>query len=94
MCEIRSTFTWTFFIIQYGLIISLEEETLADLFGDKYIEYKHHVRALIPRFRPWNLADDRKPMSLAKTIKTEKRTLQVLVFVLFLIFIRSQLPKA
>ncbi len=86
--------TWIFFIIQYGFIISLEEATLTNLFGDQYVKYKHRVRALIPRLRPWNPSDDRKPMSLAKTIKTEKRTLQILVFVLFLIFIRSQFPKA
>lgn len=86
--------TWIFFIIQYGLIVSLEEETLTNLFGDKYIEYKSYVRALIPRLRPWNPSDNRKPMSLSKTIKTEKRTLQNLVFVLFLIFIRSQFPAA
>ena len=66
--------TWIFFIIQYGLIVSLEEETLTNLFGDKYIEYKSYVRALIPRLRPWNPSDNRKPMSLSKTIKTEKFT--------------------
>jgi protein-S-isoprenylcysteine O-methyltransferase Ste14 len=91
---IMLTITWVFFTIQYGLIVSLEEETLTNLFGDKYVEYKRHVRALIPRLRPWNPWDDRKPLSLQKTIKTEKRTLQNLAFVLFLIFVRSQFPTS
>jgi protein-S-isoprenylcysteine O-methyltransferase Ste14 len=85
--------TWCFFIVQYGLIVALEEETLTRLFGNEYELYKENVRALIPRFSPWNPSDNRKPMSIKKTIKTEKRTLQNSLFVLILILVRAQFPS-
>ena len=37
--------TMSFFIIQYSLIISLEEEKLDELFGPEYVTYKSNVRA-------------------------------------------------
>ena len=35
--------TLAFFVIQYSLIVSLEEEKLSDLFGDEYSEYQKNV---------------------------------------------------
>ena len=84
--------TWCFFTVQYGLIIALEEETLTGLFGEEYQLYKQNVRAFFPRFTPWNPSDSRVPMSYKKTFKTEKRTLQNSLFVLFLILVRTQFP--
>ncbi len=81
--------TWTFFIVQYGLIISLEEETLTRLFGEAYQTYRVNVPALIPRLRPWPNDDTRKPMSISKTLRTEKRTLQNATLIVILILIRS-----
>lgn len=80
--------TMSFFIIQYSLIISLEEEKLDELFGPDYTTYKSNVRAIIPRLTRWKTDDDRKPLPLFKLIKTEKRTLQNVTFILTLIVVR------
>jgi hypothetical protein len=37
----------------YGLIISLEENTLIDIFGDDYKKYKENVPRLFSRFTSW-----------------------------------------
>ena len=58
-----------FFLIQYSLIISLEEETLKGLFGNSYEAYKENVPAIYPRLTRWENNDKRKPQTLLKTIK-------------------------
>lgn len=80
--------TMSFFIIQYSLIISLEEEKLDELFGPEYVTYKSNVRAILPRFTRWKTDDDRRSLSIMKLVKTEKRTLQNVAFILTLIVIR------
>ena len=82
--------TFSFFLIQYSLIISLEEERLDELFGQEYSRYKENVPAIFPRISRWDGSKNRKPMKIINTIKTEKRTLQNVVFVLILIFVRTQ----
>ena len=82
--------TFSFFLIQYSLIISLEEERLDELFGQEYSRYKENVPAIFPRISRWDGSQNRKPMKIINTIKTEKRTLQNVVFVLILIFVRTQ----
>ena len=82
--------TVAFFLIQYSLIVSLEEETLEAIFGQEYEEYRKNVPALFPRHTRWDTRDKRKPASMLKTIKTEKRTLQNVIFILLLIFLRTQ----
>ena len=84
--------TAAFFLIQYTLIISLEEETLDNLFGNEYLEYKKHVPSVVPRLTPWNGAKKIKPTTLIQTLKTEKRTLQNVSLVLLLIYIKSNNP--
>ena len=82
--------TFSFFLIQYSLIISLEEERLDELFGQKYSLYKENVPAIFPRISRWSGSKDRTPARIINTIKTEKRTLQNVVAVLIMIFIRTQ----
>ncbi len=82
--------TWIFFIIQYALIVDLEEKTLTGLFSDNYEIYKQNVPRLIPRLSSWKNDDKRKPMAFLKTLKTEKRTLQNIVLIIILILIRQQ----
>ena len=82
--------TFSFFLIQYSLIISLEEERLDELFGQEYSRYKENVPGIFPRISRWDGSKSRKPMKIINTIKTEKRTLQNVVFVLILIFVRTQ----
>ena len=80
--------TITFFIIQYSLIVSLEEETLIGIFGEPYNVYKKNVRALLPRLTAWKDAEPREPLPLGETLITEKRTLQNLVLILMFITLR------
>jgi hypothetical protein len=81
--------TMAFFLIQYSLIISLEEETLHGLFETGYKEYKKNVPAIFPRLTAWKNTDKRKPQKILQAIKTEKRTLQNVALILILIFLRT-----
>ena len=83
--------TWLFFIIQYFLIINLEEQTLTRIFGAKYLEYTKNVPRLFPRLVRWKSNDIRQPMTFLKTLGTEKRTLQNIVIFLIIIYIRYRL---
>lgn len=83
--------TWGFFILQYAMIVSLEEETLERLFGEDYCKYKKNVPALIPRLKKWKSNDKRTSLSFKKTLKTERRTLQNVFVVLLVIFLLNYL---
>jgi len=78
-----------FFTFQYSMIISLEEETLQKLFGDEYEFYCKKVPRLFPRVQPWEKNNKHTPLTFSKTIKTEKRTLQNIFFILLLIVIKT-----
>ena len=80
--------TWIFFVLQYYLIINLEEKTLLSIFGDEYNKYMKNVPKLFPRLRIWKNKEQYVPMSFIKTIKTEKRTLQNIVLLITIIYIR------
>ena len=80
--------TTVFFLIQYTLIISLEEETLDTLFGNEYMDYKKNVPPIIPRLSPWTGAKKERQTPILETLKTEKRTLQNVFLMLLLIFIK------
>ena len=82
------TITFAYFFIQYSLIISLEEEALEVKFGDEYITYKKLVPSILPKINNKFRNYDTIPSSLAKTIKTEKRTLQNILLVSLLLFLR------
>ena len=81
--------TWAFFIIQYSLIIALEEETLTEKFGDEYRIFCKYVPRLVPRVSAWRNSDDRVPRTLTSTLKIEKRTLQNILVILIIILVRS-----
>ncbi len=81
--------TVTFFIVQYSLIVSLEEETLIGIFGEPYAIYRKNVRALLPRLTAWKDAEPREPLPLGETLITEKRTLQNIVLILMFITLRT-----
>ena len=83
--------TWLFFIIQYFLIIKLEEQTLTRIFGATYLDYTKNVPRLFPRLFRWKSNDIRQPMTFLKTLHTEKRTLQNIVIFLIFIYIRYRL---
>ncbi len=81
--------TWAFFIIQYSLIIALEEETLVGKFGDEYRTFCTYVPRLVPRVSAWHNSDDRVPRTIKNTLKIEKRTFQNILAILFIILVRS-----
>jgi len=83
--------TTVFFLIQYTLIISLEEETLDTLFGNEYMEYKKNVPPIIPRLSPWTGAKKKRQTPILETLKTEKRTLQNVFLMLLFLFIKISL---
>ena len=83
-----SSITLVYFLIQYSLIISLEEEALEQKFGNEYITYKKSVPSILPRMNNTFRNYDTIPSSLAKTLKTEKRTLQNILLVSLLLFLR------
>ena len=82
--------TWTFFIIQYYLIIKLEQNRLIDIFGKEYKAYMDNVPILFPRLSPWINKDKYVPMKLLNTIKTEKRTLQNIILLIIIIYFKNQ----
>ena len=83
-----------FFIFQYASIISLEEETLSQLFSKDYDEYKKNVPRVLPRLTKWENCDDRIPNSLKKTFFNEKRTLQNIFILISIITIKAYLTTS
>jgi len=79
-----------FFIVQYSLIVSLEQETLLNKFGNEYSVYCDNVPALIPRLTPWKVDSVATPKP-KKIFKPEKSTLLNIVLILLLIFLRSKI---
>ena len=83
--------TWLFFIIQYYLIINLEEQTLTRIFGATYLDYSKNVPRIFPRLFRWESYDIRQHMTILETMRTEKRTLQNVVIFFIFIYMRYQL---
>lgn len=83
--------TLTFFFLEYGLIVSLEEETLRQKFNEEYGEYLSMVPRLIPRVTPWKGGSETVPMTIEKTLLTEKRTLQIIGGFILLLILRVTL---
>lgn len=80
-----------FWGVQYGLIVSLEEETLERLFGGQYREYKRAVPRLIPRLTRWKGSTGTAAATWPQAVKTEKRTLQTLGGYLAVLMVRVYL---
>ncbi len=76
------------FLVQYGLIISLEEEYLRGRFGKQYAEYAANVPRVLPRLSPWGRGQQGAPDSLGRAIRTERSTLLTLTLVLLLVVLR------
>lgn len=74
-----------YFFFQYSMIISLEEEKLSTVFGQDYSKYKNNVPRIIPLIIPWDSKSKLKPIPILKTLKTEKRTLQNIFLLVFII---------
>tara|TARA_B100000953_G_scaffold49943_1_gene38399 strand:- start:874 stop:1452 length:579 start_codon:yes stop_codon:yes gene_type:complete len=78
--------TVAFFFLQYGLIISLEEEILTGKFGDVYRFYLTTVPRFIPRTTSWSGHNKTSLLTWGKTFRTERRTFQMIaIFFLFIV---------
>lgn len=87
-----------FFLLQYSLIILLEERALLDLFGDSYIEYRRSVPRLIPRLRRSGTAADTPGVAVEKSARSwryalrhERSTLMAIIAVILLVLLSTYL---
>ena len=76
------------YFCQYLPIIALEEAYLLASCGSVYQTYREQVPRFVPQFRPYPEPSDHD-FSLARAIKSEKRTLTAIVCVIGLIFVRQ-----
>jgi len=76
-----------FFIIQYSLIVSEEEEYLKKTYGEHYKKYFSSVPRFFPRLTPYKDSNvEQPPFKIAAGLRSERRTLQALFGVsLFLV---------
>jgi len=82
-----------YFSVQYGLIISLEEKILKNIFGKQYEEYCSNVPRLFPRLTPWNKEQEFKKLPLKKVMRTERSTLQSFISVIIIIISKEILTS-
>ncbi len=82
-------FTGIFFLIQYRIFISIEEKYLQKTFSSEFDEYCKHVSRLIPRIIKYKGTHSfhREP-DLKRGIESEKRTLQIIIIFLLIMFIK------
>lgn len=80
-------FALIFFIIQYSLIVSEEEDYLKKTYGESYIKYFAAVPRFFPRLTPYkDYSLEQPPFDIKAGLLSEKRTLQALFAVtLFLV---------
>ncbi len=78
-----------FFIVQYQLIVSREEEHLQSAFGDEYKHYLENVPRFFPRLIRYKGEHSfhRSP-DFRRGLRSETRTLQAFTIVVILILIR------
>ena len=77
-----------YFIFQYSLIVSLEEEFLEKEFGEGYREFKNNVPRFFPRLRPYqNPRQEHQKSNWAEAFRSERRTFQAIVLAMLLVFL-------
>jgi len=76
------------FYVQYWLIVTREEEYLAQQFGEPFAEYCRHVRRFLPRRTPYRSGSpSEKTFNLAEGLASERRTLQAITIVCVLVVV-------
>ena len=77
-----------YFIVQYSLIVSLEEEFLEREFGEGYREYKNNVPRFFPKLRPYqNPRQEHQKPNWAEAVRSERRTFQAIVLAMLLLLL-------
>lgn len=67
------TFAW--FVFQYAMIVSREEEYLASAFGEDYARYRAGVRRFVPRLTPYEPGRTQR-IHWRMALASERRTFQ------------------
>ena len=78
-----------YFIVQYHLIVSREEDYLRGAFGDEYVRYCENVPRFFPRLTKY-VGDHsfHRKADFSRGFKSETRTLQAFTLVMAIILIR------
>lgn len=77
-----------FFIVQYSLIVSKEEEHLRSAFGEEYQRYTQDVRRFFPRLTKYAGEHSfHREADIARGIQSERRTLQAFIFVVAVLLV-------
>jgi protein-S-isoprenylcysteine O-methyltransferase Ste14 len=75
-----------YFYMQYSLIVSLEEEHLAQKFGEEYERYTKSVPRFFPSLIPYKRGSNEQPeLDWKRGFISEKRTLQAIVLLMILL---------
>lgn len=85
---------FVFFLLQYTLIVTKEEEYLLTTFGDEYERYVHEVPRFLPRLTRYSGEHSfHRDPDLSRGLHSERRTLQALtilsVAILLLYFLKQ-----
>lgn len=76
------------FYVQYYLIVTREEEYLAERFDAPYAEYRQNVRRFLPRLTPYRSSQPpAKTLDPSEGLASERRTLQAIGIVTVLILV-------
>jgi len=77
-----------YFVFQYAMIVSLEEDFLEKEFGEEYLEFKKNVPRFLPRASAYRApAQDRQKPDWREGLQSERRTLQALSIVVILLLL-------
>ncbi|MBK8909931.1 MAG: isoprenylcysteine carboxylmethyltransferase family protein [Chlorobi bacterium] len=79
--------TLLWFLFQYHLIVSREEEFLAKKFGPEYEKFRQHVPRFLPRFTPYQ-GDRSTTIHWTTAFRSERRTFQAFGIALALMVAR------
>ena len=80
--------TLLYFIFQYEMIVSLEEEHLAQKYGAEYQQYRKAVPKFIPSPKKYNSNINGQPkVDWNRGLKSENRTLQAILIIIVIIII-------
>jgi protein-S-isoprenylcysteine O-methyltransferase Ste14 len=82
---IVATIVW--FIFQYTMIVSREEEYLASTFPDDYAKYRASVRRFLPRLTPYAPGASQR-IEWSTAARSERRTLQAFVIATALMVVK------
>ena len=77
-----------YFVFQYWMIVSLEEEFLAKEFGESYASYRSSVPRFIPRLMPRRTGGTAQQPDWRGGLRSERRTIQAILLVSALILAR------